>query len=198
MFRVQDTILSEEIATARFACDLTRCKGSCCVVGDAGAPVDEKEIPALNKAYRFLKDELNSEAKETVEQEGLIQEDEQSGYRLSCIDSGECVFVKYDEQGVAKCAIQEAFDEGRFDWEKPMSCHLFPIRLKQVEGFEYANFEYLPNICSAGCARGKKDGIWLSDFLREPLIRRYGKEWYTDFKQACREVRVNQETVDVC
>lgn len=197
MFRVQNTILSEEVATAKFACNISRCKGACCVVGDAGAPVDKKEIPVLKKAYRKLKDELRPQAVETVQEEGLVQGNNQTGYELSCVDDSECVFVNYDEQGNAKCTIQEAYYEGEFNWEKPLSCHLFPIRLKSVLNFDYANFEYFPSLCSAGCDRGEEEGIWLSDFLKKPLIRRYGEEWYEEFIEACNKIRVNNETVNV-
>lgn len=199
MFKVQKTILSEDIATAKFACHLSRCKGACCVVGNAGAPVDKSEVHVLKKAYRQLKDELRTEAVETVKKKGLIQGDAETGLELNCVDGEECVFVTYDEQGVAKCAIQKAFFEGRFNWEKPMSCHLFPIRLKKIAGFEYANFEYVPSLCSAGCQRGEDEGIWLSDFLEKPLKRRYGDEWYAEFKEACESIRAqNEETAEVC
>ncbi len=197
MFRVQNTILSEDIATARFACDINRCKGACCVVGDAGAPVAKKEIPVLRKAFRRLKEQLPEDAVATVEESGLIKGDDQNGYELNCVEEGECVFVKYDEDGIAKCAIQEAYYEGEFNWEKPLSCHLFPIRLKNILDFDYANFEYFPALCSAGCDRGKEQDIWLSEFLKDPLIRRYGEEWYDEFVKACNEIRANNKTVQV-
>ncbi len=192
MFRVKDTILSEDIATAKFACDLPKCKGACCVVGDAGAPVSSKEMPVLNKAYRMLKDELQPEAKDLVEKEGLIKGSNSAGLELNCIDSGECVFVIYDDDNVAKCAIQKAYFEGRFSWEKPLSCHLFPVRLKNIAGFQYANFEYVSNICSPACDKGEKLGIYLSDFLEAPLTRRYGEEWYKEFKNACEDLRASE------
>ena len=199
MFRVQNTILSEDIATAKFGCDLTRCKGSCCVVGDAGAPISEQELPLIEKAFELLSGELAPEAIEMVEAEGLFtKSDSENKYRLNCVQSGECVFVQYDRRGIATCAIQKAFIDGRLTWEKPLSCHLFPIRLKRRDTIEYANFEYLPDICRAGCQRGKEEGIWLSDFLKAPLIRRYGKSWYQEFLKACNEIRANQETVEVC
>ncbi|MFH5830840.1 DUF3109 family protein [Halalkalibaculum sp. DA3122] len=197
MFRVQNTILSEDIATAKFACNISRCRGACCVVGDAGAPVDKKEIPVLKKAYRRLKDRLRPEAVQAVEEQGLVQGDKKHGYELSCVDDGECIFVTFDPHGNAKCAIQEAYYKDEFSWEKPLSCHLFPIRLKRLVDLDYANFTYFPSLCSAGCDRGKKEGIWLSDFLEKPLIRRYGEEWYSEFLEACNKIRVNNETVDV-
>lgn len=189
MFKVKNTILSEDIATAQFACDVTRCKGACCVVGDAGAPVSREEVPVLRKAYRLLKAELRDRARETVEEEGLIKGNNVSGYELNCTDEKECVFVQYNKEGVAQCAIQKAYYEGRFNWEKPLSCHLYPIRLKRINDFEYANFEYIPSLCSAGCQNGEREGVYLSEFLEKPLVRRYGREWYGEFLRACEEVR---------
>ncbi|WP_234572811.1 DUF3109 family protein [Rhodohalobacter sp. 614A] len=189
MIRVQNVILSEDIATAKFACNLSRCKGACCVIGDAGAPVSKNEVPVLHKAFRELKDELDPEAVEVAERDGVVLGDSKSGYEISCIDSGECIFVQKGQNGVATCAIQSAYYEGRFSWEKPISCHLYPIRLKQIGEFEYANFEYIPELCSAACQRGESEGIYLAEFLEGSLTRRYGEEWYREFLDVCRKER---------
>jgi hypothetical protein len=189
MIRVQDVILSEDIATAKFACNINRCKGACCVVGDAGAPVSKQEIPVLRKAFRELKDQLDPEAVKVAKEKGVVQGDNSSGYEISCVDSGECIFVQKNDNGAATCAIQNAYYSGDFGWEKPISCHLYPIRLKQIGAFEYANFEYIPELCSAGCQRGEEEGIFLADFLKDSLIRRYGEEWYMEFLDVCEEER---------
>lgn len=159
------------------------------MVGDAGAPVSRDEIPILRRAYELLKDELAPEARETVEVQGLIQGDASSGFEISCVDGSDCVFVQKDENGVATCAIQKAYQQNRFEWEKPVSCHLYPIRLKKIAGMEYANFEYIPDLCSAGCDRGESEGVWLSDFLEASLTRRYGAEWYREFSRTCESIR---------
>lgn len=192
MFRVQNTILSDDIATAKFACDLPRCKGACCVVGDAGAPVSKNEIPVLHKAYHKLKDELRPESVAVAEREGVVIGSESGGYEIATVNEQECIFVNFDENGIAHCAIQKAFFEGRFSWEKPISCHLFPVRLKRVAGFDYANFEYVPPLCSAACERGEKEEIHLAEFLEKPLKRRYGKEWFSEFINYCREIRLRK------
>jgi len=189
MFQVGNTILSDRIATARFACDVTRCKGSCCVVGESGAPVTREEIPVLEKAYRQLREELRKESVELVEKEGLIQGDQASGYEIACVNDGECVFVTYDDEGVANCAIQRAWYRGDFPWEKPISCHLYPIRLSRIAGLEYANFEYIPELCGAGCEHGEQTGTWLSGFLKPALERRFGKAWVKEFEKRCNEIR---------
>ncbi len=185
MIRVQDVILSEDIATAKFACDITKCKGACCVVGDAGAPVNREEIPVLNKAFKQLKENLTPEAVRVAELDGVVQGDNQNGFEISCIDSGECIFVEKQDNGVATCAIQNAYYKGDFSWEKPISCHLYPVRLKKIAGFEYANFEYIPSLCSAGCENGEAQGTRLYEFLEQSLTRRYGEEWYNELKKTC-------------
>jgi len=189
MIRVQDVILSEDIATAQFACDISKCKGACCVVGDAGAPVSRDEIPVLRKAFRELQDKLDPEAVQKADREGVVLGDAENGFEINCIDSGECIFVEKSDNGVATCAVQNAYYKGRFNWEKPISCHLYPVRLKHIAGMDYANFEYIPDLCSAGCRNGEDRGIYLSDFLKTALIRRYGEKWYSEFIDACMEVR---------
>ena len=193
MIRVGDVVLSDEIATARFACDISRCKGACCVIGDAGAPVSKKEIPILNKAYRQLKERLSEEAVQRVERDGVVTGDSENGYEISCVDSGECIFVERNGNGAATCAIQNAYYRSEIGWEKPISCHLYPIRLKKIAGMEYANFEYIPELCGAGCDRGNREGVWLSDFLEKALVRRYGRDWYNQFLETCNEVRSEKE-----
>ncbi|MEX0661990.1 MAG: DUF3109 family protein [Balneolaceae bacterium] len=191
MFRVHDVILSEDIATSKFACNITLCKGACCVVGDAGAPVSKDEIPILRKAYKNLKDRLDPKAVEIAEKEGVIKGDSESGYEINCVDNQECIFVQKDKDGVATCAIQNAYYNGDFNWEKPISCHLYPVRLKKIAGLEFANFEYIPDLCSDGCDNGEKTGTYLSDFLRTALIRRYGEEWFDEFSESCNQIREN-------
>ena len=189
MFQVDNVILSDDIATVKFACDLGRCKGACCVVGDAGAPVEKKEIPVLKKAYAQLKNELRPEAIEEVEKNGLIIESNRGTFELACTDKEACVFVVYDERKTAICAIQKAYQEERFYWEKPISCHLFPIRITRVGDVEFANYQYVPSICSPACDRGKKEGVYLADFISAPLIRKYGKAWYEAFLHTVELVR---------
>lgn len=189
MFKVKNTILSEDIATAQFACDVTRCKGACCVVGDAGAPVDEGEIPVLEKIYAQLKDRLSAEARDAAEEKGVVQTHSDGTSEITCTGHGACIFVERNNQGAATCAIQNAYYRGHVNWEKPLSCHLFPIRLKKVAGQEFANYDDQPETCAAGCTRGKRDGVYLSDFLEKPLKRRYGNEWYDTFQEACSEIR---------
>jgi hypothetical protein len=188
VFFVGNTIVSDDLATYKFACDLGRCKGACCVVGSAGAPVKGSEIPVLRRAFEELKSELRPEAVAVVEQSGLVHKYGE-GYELACTNGAECVFVKYDKFEVATCAIQEAYDEGRLNWPKPISCHLFPVRVTSLASQDLLNVEYVPSICSPACDRGAAEGIGLAEFLKEPLTRAYGSEWYSEFLEAVAEVR---------
>lgn len=188
MFFAGNAIIADDIATFRFGCDLSRCKGACCVVGSAGAPVKGSEVPVLRKAFEALKTELRPEAVQTVESTGLVHQ-HAGGYELACTDGAECVFVVYDDAGVATCAIQQAYEEGRFTWPKPISCHLFPIRVTTLASQDMLNLEYVPSICSPACERGEREGIGLAEFLKEPLVRAYGSEWYEEFLEAVEGVR---------
>lgn len=194
MFQIQNVLLSDDIPFVKFACDLYRCKGACCVVGDAGAPVAHEEIPVLRKAYRELKGELRERAREVADDEGVIRNANTDEPEINCTDGRECIFVKYDRHGTAVCAIQQAYEEGRFPWMKPLSCHLFPLRMQTIGGMDFVNYQYIPSLCSAACARGEKEGIYLSNFLRGALIRRYGHGWYDEFKAACEHIRSQKPT----
>lgn len=188
MFRVDHVYLSDEIATAQFACNLTACHGICCVRGDAGAPVRPQEVPVLKKAWELLKEELRPRAREVVETKGLIL-GEGTEMELACTDGAECVFVQYDEAGVALCSIHKAAMEGRISWPKPVSCHLYPLRILESGAIDYVNFEYIPEMCSPACDHAKANGIYLAEYLKDALVRRYGETWYDAFLETCRAIR---------
>lgn len=188
MFCVDDVYLSDEIALARFSCNIKACKGACCVRGDAGAPVHNSERAVLNKAWHLLKDELRPEAREQVETHGLINGSGKN-LELACSDGAACVFVQYDEAGVALCGIQKAMLEGRLNWPKPISCHLYPLRIMEAGGADYIHFEYIPEMCSAACTHARETNTYLAETLETPLTRKYGANWYQRFLKACAELR---------
>ena len=189
MFRVQDVILLKNIATSRFPCDITRCKAACCVAGNAGAPVEKSQIPILCKVFGLLKDSLTIKAKAAVEKNGVVQQGSKEEYEITCVDKGDCIFVEKNSDGAATCAIQNAYHQGEENYEKPLSCHFYPIRLKKISGMKFANFEYVPELCSAGCDNGRKHVTYLSDFLEKALKRRFGRDWYGEFETACEAIR---------
>lgn len=157
-------------------------------MGEAGAPVLKSEASALRKAYELLYDELDSRAHKMVESGGLIR-DSSDGLELACIDDRECVFAVYNAQGVALCSIQRAFYQNRITFEKPLSCHLFPIRITNIGSMDFLNFEFVPEICSPGAKYGKESDTYLAEYLESPLTRKYGAEWYREFISACQYIR---------
>lgn len=189
MIFVRDVIVSDDIPAARFACDTGACKGACCVVGSAGAPVSSSEIPVLNKAWSLLKDELRPQARDAVADKGLIRPSPDGDYELSTVDDADCVFVKRADRGVAVCAIQQAHEQGRFHWPKPLSCHLYPIRETRIGAVTYLNFEFVPEICEPAVHHARTRGLYLTDIMAEPLTRRFGADWTEEFLAACDHVR---------
>jgi hypothetical protein len=163
--------------------------GACCVVGEGGAPVDTSEVTVLKKAYKVLKEDLSEDAVKEVEVGGLIRGIDSNNLELACVGSAACVFVVKNAVGASLCAIQKAKFEGRFDWEKPISCHLFPIRIMPIGDMDFLNFEYVPEICSPGKEHGIESNTYLAEYLQKPLVRKYGQEWYDEFLAACRHVR---------
>ncbi len=185
MIFIQDVVASDEIPQARFACDLGRCKGACCVVGEGGAPIEEAEVPKLAAAFEIVRSHLRAEAVQVAETRGLVESDEMGGLMITTAPEGaECVFVVYDGD-IAKCAIEQAYHRGETDWPKPISCHLFPIRVRTWFGEPVLNYVQIPE-CEPGRRRGEAENIKLRDFLAGPLTRRFGEQWYREFLAVCR------------
>lgn len=185
MFVVEDILISDDIATAQFDCDLTKCLGACCVNGDEGAPLapdERRHLDAVLPKVRFM---LRPEALAVIGEEGTWEETAPGRYATTCVNNAECVFVIYDRR-IAKCAIQKAYFDGLVDWPKPVSCHLFPIRVHQYGGHEVLNYEQW-GLCHSARKNGEAQGRYLHDALAEPLTRKYGAAWYAAFQKACTE-----------
>ncbi len=187
MFVVDDKLVSDAVADAAFACNLGACHGACCVQGDSGAPLEPEERAELERILPRVRKYLRPEALAVIDAQGVWEETDPGEYAIPCIDDAACVFVIY-EGPVAKCAIQQAYADGRIDFPKPVSCHLYPIRVEHYGGHEVLNYEQI-DICAPGRAFGRRRQIWLEDYLREPLIRKYGAAWYEAFRTACIERR---------
>ncbi len=185
MFVVGDALISDDLLDAPFACNLGACLGACCVQGDSGAPLEPDERAVLEAILPRVRKYLRPEALAVIEREGVWEEVEPGAYATTCVGSAECVFVTY-EGSVAKCAIQKAYLAGRVDFPKPLSCHLYPLRLEQVGEFEVINYEQV-SLCDSGRTYGRRRGIALVESLREPLIRKFGASWYDEFREVCEE-----------
>ncbi len=177
MIIIDDTLISDEIYTECFICDLPVCKGGCCIHGDAGAPLDKEEIHVLKKIYPDLKPYLRAEGIAEIEKSGTHVEDIDGDLTTPLINKQECAFVYFDDNNIAKCAIEKAWEEKKVDFKKPVSCHLYPIRIVRYSNYDAVNYHRWP-ICDCARANGKKSKVRIYEFLKEPLIRKYGQDWY--------------------
>ena len=191
MLQIDNTIISFDLFEKNFRCDLPACRGECCVVGESGAPLEETEIAVLEEILPVVWDDLSENAKEVIRQQGVFYIDEAGDFVTSIINDGECVFTFFDEKGICKCAIEKAYREGKTVFCKPVSCHLYPVRLEKYRDFIAVNYEKWP-ICGAACRLGEKAGMPLYRFLKEPLVRRFGKEWYEQLEIAGEEFYKNR------
>jgi hypothetical protein len=188
MLQIQDTIVSLDILEESFVCDLSVCKGICCAIeGDAGAPVEESEIAYMEKALPVVWNDLSPKAKTLIEKQGIVCRDAEGEYVTSIVDRADCIFTCYDENGYCKCAIEKAFREGKVDFYKPISCHLYPIRVARYNGFRAVNYHRW-SVCQAAVILGKKQKVKVYQFLKEPLIRKFGEEWYEQLSIAANKL----------
>lgn len=178
MILIDDILISDEIIKEEFICNLVKCKGGCCVDGDAGAPLAKDELKKMKEVYKVVAHELSPEAKAEIKRVGPYTKEEFFGYVTPAINGGICVYGYTDEVGIVKCLIEKAYNEGRTDFKKPISCHLFPIRETINSGFVSLNYEPRAVLCAPACKLGKKQGVKVYEFLKEPLIRKYGEGFY--------------------
>ena len=179
MFQIGDAIVALDVLEESFLCDLSACRGECCVEGDAGAPLEEQEVKIINDIIPVVWDDLSSEARDVIERQGGYYKDYDGEMVTSIVNGKDCVFTYYDEQGICKCAIEKAYRENRTTFYKPISCHLYPIRLSRYRDFVAVNYHRW-SVCKAAVLLGEKENLRIYQFLKEPLIRRFGKEWYKD------------------
>jgi hypothetical protein len=181
MFVIEETIIDQNVFGERFACDLARCKGACCTLpGGRGAPLDDSEVEEIRRAFPAASRYLSPDHKKVIEAQGMVEGCEGS-YATVCVNDRACVFA-YDENGVARCSLEKAYLEGATGWRKPLSCHLFPLRVSSRNPSRI-RYEEISE-CSPGRARGTKEGIPLFVFLKEALVRRFGMEWYEKAREA--------------
>ena len=186
MIRVDDKLISEDLFSEEFVCNLAKCKGICCVEGDAGAPLDEDETKILDEIYPKIKSYLRPEGIQAIEEQGTYTLDFEGDLVTPLVNNAECAYVIFDEKGYTKCAIEKAYEDGVIDWQKPISCHLYPIRITEYSNFSAINYHEW-DICSDACTLGKELGVKVYQFLKKPLIRKYGEEFYQTLSEAAEE-----------
>jgi hypothetical protein len=177
MIKVGEVLVSDDIRDKEFVCNLTKCKGACCVEGDFGAPLEESELAILEDIYPTIKPYLSPEGIKSIEKQGVHTVDDDGELCTPIIDGRECVYAVYDKKGILKCGIEDAYNDGKIGWKKPISCHLYPIRITKKKDFEAVNYNKW-YICTPACALGKELQVPIYKFLKDPLIRKYGEQWY--------------------
>ena len=182
MIKVENKIISLDIFKKYFVCDLNACKGACCVEGDSGAPLLEEEKNILEEIYEKVKPYMRKKGIVEVENRGVAVYDEDGDLTTPLVNHKECAFASF-ENGITKCTIEKAYLDGKVDFKKPISCHLFPIRIKEYRDFDAVNYEGI-KICEPACECGSKLEIPIYVFLKEPLIRKYGEAWYNELLEA--------------
>ena len=188
MIAIDNILVSDLVAEKQFVCDLMKCKGGCCEEGDAGAPLDKKELEIIDQIYEKIKPYLTQEAIAEIEKKGKYQYNDDFGWVTPTIDNDNeiCVYGVRDNKGIIKCAFEQAYYDGVIEWKKPISCHLYPIITKKGRHGDYERVNYEPRerLCSPGCALGEKLQVPVYQFLKEPLIRKYGKDFFDALDKA--------------
>lgn len=179
MFHIQNTIVSLDVIEKDFCCDLQQCKGCCCIEGDAGAPLSLEEEEKIREILPILLPDMTKEAKAVVEQNGLSYLDPTGERVTQIVNNKDCIFARTDHNGWCYCLIEKAYNVGKIDFKKPLSCHLYPIRLTEYETFTAVEYHRW-DICHCARVLGKKQHLPIYRFLREPLIRRFGQDWYDE------------------
>lgn len=187
LVEIQDKIVSTQIFEKQFVCDLTACKGACCVAGDGGAPLTTDEVKIIEQHLPQILPFMRPEGIEAVEQNGVALIDDDFEAETTLVDGNECAFVYFDQNNTAKCAIEKAQREGHIDFIKPISCHLYPIRTKQFNDYTALNYEKW-DICEPACACGEKLDVPVFRFLKEPLIRAFGPAFYAELEVVSKEL----------
>lgn len=179
----EPAIISEDLLEKNFICDLDKCKGACCIEGDSGAPVTEQEITLLENEFDAIEPYLTEAGAKAIRKKGVYETDKRDGEKLTtCLPTGECNFAVREENGVLGCGIEKAWKAGKTTFRKPISCHLYPIRVKKVGEYEGLNYHKW-NICKPACKLGDQHQVPVYQFLKEALVRKFGKKWYADLEE---------------
>lgn len=181
MIIIDHVLVSDQVVEEQFVCDLTKCKGGCCEDGDAGAPLENKEKQYVKDFFEIVKPYMTKEGIKEIQQVGPYLYDREFGWVTPTIQGKICAYGYKDKEGIIKCAFEQAYNDGKIPWKKPISCHLFPIKLsksKSDPGIEYMNYEPREDLCKAACSLGKKLKVPAYVFLKESIIRKYGETFY--------------------
>lgn len=195
MIEIDNTLISFDVFEKKFCCDLSKCKGICCVEGESGAPLLPEELPELEKALPAVWDDLSLQARALINKQGVSYKDIDGDDVTSIVDGKDCAFTCYDESGTCYCALEKAWRAGKTSFMKPLSCHLYPIRLQYLSGGRVGvNYHRWP-VCKDAFECGQKLDLPVYKFLKEPLIRAFGQEWYDKLLEAAKWLEENSESI---
>ena len=177
MIQIDDTLISKEIISEEFVCNISRCKGQCCVSGSAGAPLEKDEIKILEKLYSKISPFLSTKGKTAIQEQGNYVIGADGDLETPLIENKECAYTVFDKNGNAQCGIEKAYNKGAIDWNKPISCHLYPIRVTNYPTFTAVNYHEW-SVCDSACSLGAELKVPVYKFVKKALIRKIGKKWF--------------------
>ena len=183
MVQIDNTLISLDLFDRHFICDLPKCMGACCVEGESGAPLEDEETQVLEDIFPYIKPMLSAEALDVIEKKGVWEIDVDGDKVTPIINGRECVYTYFDEKGISRCAIEKAYNEGLISFKKPVSCHLYPIRISKHVDFDALNYHHWP-ICGPAKLLGAEKGVPVFRFLKEAIIRKYGEAYYHEIEEA--------------
>ncbi len=186
MFQLRKSIVSEDILEKDFVCNLSACKGACCVKGEAGAPLEKAETEILEAIYPKVKPYLRKEGIEAIEKQGTWITSDFGELETPLVNGEECAYVTFNQNGTALCGIEEAYNKGVVDFKKPISCHLYPVRIKDYSEFSAVNYHKW-DICDDACSLGKELQVPVYKFVKEALIRKFGESWYNELEEVAKK-----------
>ncbi len=188
MLQIGDVVISLDVFREKFLCNLDVCKGVCCVEGDAGAPITPEEVEKIEEVLPLIWNDLLPEARAVINKQGVAYIDVEGDLVTSIVNGKDCVFTCSDTRGRCACAIERAYHAGKTDFHKPASCHLYPLRVRDYGSYKAVNYHRW-DVCKAAVLLGEKENVPLYRFLKEPLVRKFGKEWYDELEIAAKELR---------
>ena len=192
LIELKDKVVSTQIFERKFVCDLNACKGACCIEGDSGAPLTLEEIDLIEDDLEEIKPYMRPEGIAAVEKTGVFYMDQENEPVTTLINGGECAIVYFDDQGITKCSIEQAHRDGKTAFKKPISCHLYPIRVKKYNDFTALAYNEW-HICSPACACGEKLDVPVFRFLKEPIIRAFGEAFFNELEIVDQEIKNQSE-----
>ncbi|MBC8109484.1 MAG: DUF3109 family protein [Verrucomicrobia bacterium] len=186
MLVVKNAYISDDIAEKKFVCDLEKCKGACCTEGELGAPLEVEELETLEAIYEDVAPYLTEAGRKAIAEQGKWVKDFEGDFSTPTVGTAECAYAIYDQQGILKCGIEQAYNEGKVAFKKPISCHLYPVRITKYGDWDAVNYHRW-DICDPACSLGESLKVPVYKFLKNALVRKYGEDWYAELANAIEE-----------